>query len=185
MAKIGCKHLCFCKSGESTGTHLAGLVEANLTITNATGELYADNILWLSDSEFASGELAADIADLTLEQEALLFGATYTSGSKTLEAKAADTPAAGILGFVRSIVRRNASGVGEKKYQSVVFPNVKPARGSENASTKGSSIEYQTNPVTFTIMADANNKWKIVKEHDSEIAAIGEVNTQCGVTVSA
>lgn len=184
MALYGCKHLCF-QPTNGTGMFLAGMTEGNLTITNAEGELYADNILWFSDSEFASGELSVNIADLTLEQEATLFGSTYTSGTKKLEAKANDSAVSGVLGFVRNIARRDLStGAKTNKYQAVIFKNALPTRGDESVTTKGSSLEYQVHPINFKIMADANNIWKEVTEYDSEALAIGAVNTATGVTVS-
>ena len=39
MSKIGCKHMIFLPEEESAGIWLAGLVEANLTLSNATGAI--------------------------------------------------------------------------------------------------------------------------------------------------
>lgn len=179
MSKIGCKHMCFKPEGGETGFELAGLVEANLTINTASGELYADDIRWEHEEQFASGSLATEIADLTLQKQADLFGHTYTSGTNKLEKKAGDSAPYGVLGYVRTISRR---GVANKIYQAVVFNKAKASEGADNAQTKGSSIEYQTNAVTFGIDADDNGLWNSTTEHDTEAAAIAAVNTACGIS---
>ena len=181
MSKIGCKHMVFQPASSdpqtpNAGIWLAGLVEANLTLTNASGELYADNIRWESEDQFASGSLAAEIADLTLDKQGTLFGHTY-SAQDGLTKNASDSSPYGKLGYVRTLSRR---GVG-KVHQAVIFVRSKPVEQNDSVSTKGSSIEYQTNPVTFNIDAQDDGEWVTVKEFDTEDAAISYVDTECGL----
>ena len=63
-----------------TGIVLGRAVSTNLTITNAEGELYADDMLAEYVSEFASGELAAEVDNIAVENQAKLYGATYADG---------------------------------------------------------------------------------------------------------
>lgn len=178
MSKIGCKHMIFKPdTNGSTGLWLAGLVEANLTLTNASGELYADNIRWENEEQFASGSLATEIADLTLDKQATIFGHTY-SAENGLVKNANDSSPYGKLGYVRTLSRR---GVG-RIHQAVIFERAKAAESADSVSTKGSSIEYQTNPVTFSIDANDAGKWVTMKEFETEEAAITYVDTECGYT---
>lgn len=177
MSKIGCKHMIFKPDSDTAGMWLAGLVEANLTITNATGELYADDIQWEQDEQFASGSLATEIADLTLEKQGKLFGHTY-SAEGGLVKNVSDVAPSGKLGYVRTLSRR---GVG-RVYQGIVFTKAKPAEQNDNVSTKGSSIEYQTNPVTFNISSEDSGQWNTTKEFDTEAAAIAYIDEQCSYT---
>lgn len=178
MSKIGCKHMIFQpeQTGETAnaGIWLAGLVEANLTLTNASGEIYADNIQWEQEEQFASGSLATEIADLTLDKQATMFGHAY-SAEDGLVKNANDTSPYGKLGYVRTLSRR---GVG-RIHQAVVFDRAKASESADNVSTKGSSIDYQTNPVTFNISALDNGDWVTLKEFDTEAAAISFVDTEC------
>lgn len=181
MSKIGCKHMVFQPASSdpqtpNAGIWLAGLVEANLTITNATGEIYADDIQWEQDEQFASGSLATEIADLTLEKQGILFGHTY-SAQDGLVKNVADTSPYGKLGYVRTLSRR---GVG-RVYQGVIFVRAKPAEQNDSVSTKGSSIEYQTNPVNFNISSDDNGQWNATKEFTTEAEAISYVDTECNL----
>lgn len=177
MSKIGCEHMCFKPEDAAAGIELAGLVEANLTLNTASGELYADNIRWEHDEQFVSGSLASEIADLGLDKQATLFGHTYTANTKKLEKNANDSAPYGVLGFVRTLSVR---GVG-KVYQAVVFNRAKAAEGDDSVQTKGSSIEYQTNPVTFGIDADDNGKWNETTEFTTKAEAITAVNTACSI----
>lgn len=170
MSKIGCKHMIF-KPTSGTAIWLSGLVEANLTLSNATGEIYADNIQWEHEEQFASGTLATEIADLTLEKQGTLFGHTISDG--VLTKKADDSSPEGLLGYVRTLSRR---GIGQI-HQAVIFKKAKPSESADNVSTKGSSIEYQTHPVSFNISANDSNEWVTMKEFDTESAAISYVDT--------
>lgn len=178
MSKIGCEHMCFKPDDVNAGIELAGLVEANLTLNTASGELYADNIRWEHDEQFVSGSLASEIADLGLDKQAVLFGHTYTEATKKLVKNANDSSPYGTLGFVRTLSVR---GVG-KVYQAVVFNRAKAAEGDDSVQTKGSSIEYQTNPVTFGIDTDNDGKWNETTEFTTKTEAINAVNTACGIS---
>lgn len=179
MSKIGCKHMIFQKDSSTqtpnAGIWLAGLVEANLTLTNATGEIYADNIQWEQDTQFASGELATEIADLTLEKQAELFGHTLSNGE--LIKKTSDAAPTGKVGYVRTLSRR---GVGQI-HQAIIFNKAKASEASDNVTTKGSSIDYQTNPVSFNISSADSGEWCTVKEFETEDAAMTYIDTQLNV----
>ena len=68
-----------------------------------------------------------------------------------------------------------------KVHQAVIFVRSKPVEQNDSVSTKGSSIEYQTNPVSFNIDAQDDGQWVKVKEFDTEEAAISYVDTECGL----
>lgn len=163
----------------NAGIWLAGLVEANLTLTNATGEIYADNIQWEQDTQFASGELACEIADLTLEKQGTLFGHTVADGVMTK--KTSDVAPTGKVGYVRTLSRRNVGQI----HQAIIFNKAKASESADNVTTKGSSIDYQTNPVSFNISSADSGEWCTVKEFDTEATAITYLDTQLNYTASA
>ena len=89
MAAIGLKYMAWAPMASEpddaaptygTGIVLGRAVSTNLTITNAEGELYADDMLAEYVSEFASGELAAEVDNIAVENQAKLYGATYADG---------------------------------------------------------------------------------------------------------
>ena len=118
MAAIGLKYMAWAPMAlepddaaptYGTGIVLGRAVSTNLTITNAEGELYADDMLSEYVSEFASGELAAEVDNIAVENQAKLYGATYADGEMQMGGQ--DTaPYGGVGGFARWDVYRRRDG---------------------------------------------------------------------------
>ena len=83
MAEFGAKYPCFCKKDANAGVVLGKLVVANLTVTLASGELYADDGLDEQASEFASGSIAMETNDLTDDNASEIYGCTVSEGLVT------------------------------------------------------------------------------------------------------
>lgn len=164
MAEFGAKYPCFCKSGASAGVVLGKLVAANLTVTLASGELYADDALDEQLSEFASGSIAMETNDLTDDVASEIYGCTVTDG--VVAFKTGDTAPAGALGYIKALMRNKT-----KYYKAVYYPVVRAAIGNDNSQTKGSSITFATAQTTFTVMADDSGVWRKTKTCDTEAAA--------------
>lgn len=62
------------------------LVKADLTVTNASGELYGDDALAEKVDMFASGSVALETDDKTNEVHAALHGATVNEETKEVTA---------------------------------------------------------------------------------------------------
>lgn len=175
MAKIGCKHLNFCPVGADAGVNVGPLVEANLAINLASGEIYGDDIIQESASEFASGTLTCAVTDMAPEVASTLYGSTLTENE--LVDNAGDTAPYGALGYYKTML---VGGV--RTFEAVVYPKVKAALGNDDSTTKGSSIDFGSTPVTFTILTDATGNWRKRERFAVESEAITYVNTATSVT---
>ena len=89
MARIGFKYFCGAKmktepmDAEPTyeaGKQLGKAVSSNLSITNSEGELWADDQIAESMSEFASGTFTAEVDNIALADQAYMYGAKYVDG---------------------------------------------------------------------------------------------------------
>lgn len=135
------------------------LVKADLSITNASGELYADDALAEKVDMFASGSLALETDDKTDEVHAAIHGATKdTDTSEVTDADTDNAPRGGIV-YYKVIIRN-----GIRYYKGVYLPLVKAILGNDSAATKGSSITFGTSSTTFTVFRCNTGAWRITKE---------------------
>ena len=128
------------------------LVKADLTVTNASGELYADDALAEKVDMFASGVLALETDDKTDEVHAAIHGAT-----KDIES-----------GEVTDSDSDNAPRGGIVYYKGVFLPLCKAILGNDSAATKGSSITFGTSATSFTVFRCDSGAWRITKEFTGE-----------------
>ena len=175
MAQIGAKYPCFKPSSAEAGVVLGKLVTANLTVNLASGELYADDGLAEQLSEFASGTIAMETDNMTDAVATAIYGATVEDGVVTYNKE--NNPPEGILGYYKTLM---VAGV--RKYRAYIYPRAKAAVGNDNAQTRGSSITFQTEQTTFTIMDDDTGDWRKVKDCDTEAEAIAYIKSNCGIT---
>jgi hypothetical protein len=183
MASMGLKYMAWADiAGETTTavpTYNAGLVlgkavSVNSTVSNAEGELYADDMLAEYVSEFSSGELTAEVDNISLENQAKLYGATYADNEFTLS-PTDSAPHGGVGGYQVLIVG------GVRKYRAWFYPKVRASLPDWDGSTKGSSISFGTQPIKMKIMAPAYGPWYYVKEFTTEAAAKAYIDTKLGV----
>lgn len=141
-----------------------GIVSADVQVASNTAKLYADNMLW--DTETAMGDvtLTLDVADLPLEVQAALLGHEYDSTDKTLIKKSSDAAPYVAVGFEFLM----ASG----KKLCVWLYKGKFQEPNQNANTKGENTEFQTNSITGTFAAlkgaaDNTGRWQYSKEFEA------------------
>lgn len=162
MAEFGAKHPCFKPEGAGAELVVIGkLVAANLTVTLASGELYADDELAEQVSEFASGSIAMETDDMTDENASVVYGCKVVE--KILVDNVGDTAPTGRLGYYKVLMRNK-----KKFYKGFFYPRVKAALGNDNAQTRGSNITFQTTSTTFTVFADENGDWRKRQTFDKE-----------------
>lgn len=183
MASMGLKYMAWADiAGETTTavpTYNAGLVlgkavSVNVSVSNAEGEVYADDALAEYISEFSSGELTAEVDNISLENQAKLYGATYASDEFTLEPT--DSAPHGGVGGIQVLLVSNV-----RKFRAWFFPKVRASMPDWDAATKGSSISFGTQPIKMKIMAPAYGPWYYVKEFTTEAAAKAYIDTKLGV----
>jgi len=158
----------------NAGLVLGKAVSVNVSVSNAEGEVYADDALAEYISEFSSGELTAEVDNISLENQAKLYGATYVSDEFTLEPT--DSAPHGGVGGIQVLLVNNT-----RKFRAWFFPKVRASMPDWDAATKGSSISFGTQPIKMKIMAPAYGPWYYVKEFTTEAAAKVYIDTKLGV----
>lgn len=141
-----------------------GIVSANIQANSNTAKLFADNILWESETSMQDGTLDLDVADLPLEVQADLLGHTYDSTGKTLIKKSSDTaPYVAVGGeFLMANGKKLAFWLYKVKFQEP----------SQSGNTKGDNTEFQTNAIQGTFSAlkgggDNVGRWQYSQEFGS------------------
>ena len=160
MAKIGLSNLIYSilsEASDGTPTYdgaksLGKAVSANVSITNNSAMLYADDQLAESDTSFQTGTITCGVDEDADATFAPLLGHTITNG--TVVKNATDT--APFVGVGR-IITKMVSGV--YYYKAEVLFKVKFAEPSQSDTTKGESIEFSTSEIEGTIATLANGKW--------------------------
>ena len=184
MASIGLKYVSWGKMKTEPDNamptyesviELGKAVSANLTITNAEAELYANDMLAEYVAEFVSAELTMEVDNITLENQATLYGSTYADGEMKVSSE--DTaPYGGIGGYQVLMVN------GVRKYRAWVFPKAKASIPDWTGTTKGQSISFGTQPINLRIAAPKDTVWYYLKEFDTEAAAKAYVDDYIKVT---
>ena len=173
MAEFGLRHLCFKPHGAETGVVLGRACVANLAVTLASGELYADDGLAEQVSEFASGTLSAETDDMEDASAAVVYDATVVNGEVIYNRD--DNPPRGTIGYVKCLMVR-----GVKKYRAYILLDGKAAIGNDDGQTRGNNITFNTVKTTFTIFADDDGNWRKTKTFTSLPAALAYVDGICG-----
>lgn len=153
------------------------MIKGDLTLTFASGKLYADDALAESVDEFVSGSIALETDDILDDVAAEIYGATVTAG--LVDYKAGDSPPMGGLAYYKVLVRG-----GVKLYKGFYYPRVKAALGNDTAQTKADSITFGTSTTTLTVYQSNIGTWRQTEEFDDEAEVIAWVNKKLGVTES-
>lgn len=186
MAKMGLKYMAWneldTESDSAIPTYKANsaivvgrMVSLNVAISNSEGELYADDMLAEYASEFSSADLTAEVDNISLENQAKLYGATYTQEGE-FQAKANDNaPYGGVGGY--QVLQIN----GAKKYRAWFYPKAKAAMPDFDGTTKGNSISFGTQPIAMKVASPKFGPWYYAKEFDTEAAAKAYVDDKVGI----
>lgn len=185
MASIGLKYFYWAKMKDEpagavptyeTGKVIGKAVSTNLTITNSEGELYADDMLAEYVSEFSSGDFSAETDNITLQDQAALYGATYSDNE--IQFGSQDTAPYGCFGGVQVLMVRGA-----RKFRAWFFAKAKASIPDWTGATKGNSVSFATQPIRMKIMAPEFGPWYRIKEFDTEEAAKAYIETAANVAV--
>ena len=180
MAKIGLRKLYYSKLTEaSDGTpsydgikSLAKAVSSNLSVTNNSAELFADDALAESDYSFASGTLQLGCDDDSVFDE--LLNHTESSDEITFNA----TDAAPYVGVAQIVVKMVA---GTLSYVAEILNKVKFSEPNEENATKGETVNFGTYTIEGKVHALANGQWKQSKKFTTEAAAIAYITSEFAV----
>lgn len=150
--------------GEDNAVNIGKLVKADLTVSLASGKLYADDALSESVDEFSSGTIAMETDDMTDTVAATVYGATSSDGEVSY--KAGDSAPLGGLAYYKVLMRN-----GVKLFKGYFYPRVKAVLGNDTAQTKGDSITFGTNSTSFTVYRCNSDEWRRTKEFTAEAEA--------------
>ena len=174
MAKIGLKNFRYgllyeAQDGTATygeGKKPAKAVSCNVSITNNSAMLYADDTLAESDTSFQSGTVTMGIDNDDLETMATLLGHTYSTENGIVRSSADTAPYVGL----GRVITRVTNGV--RNYKVEFLSKVKFGEPSEENTTKGESVEFGTTEIEGTVAALANGEWSKAKVFTSETEAL-------------
>lgn len=136
-----------------------GLISVGLNVTYQEATLYADDIIFAEEKVFEKAEVTLDLADLPLEDRAILFG--HTLGEDGVEKSGSDDSPPYI-----AIMFESKKHNGEIRYVKLLKGRF--SEDAEDLNTKGGNTEYQTHKVTATFIARKNDhQWRYIKDADA------------------
>lgn len=163
MARIGLTNLWYSHLTEGTdGTptydgakQLGKAVSCNVSITNNSATLYADDALAESDTSFASGTMKLGVADDDESIFADLLGHSITTEGVVTKTSTDVAPYVGVGRVVTKMVD------GAYKYKAEFIFKVKFSEPSADENTKGENIEFSTPEIEGIIsaLADDSGTW--------------------------
>lgn len=167
MAQVGLKDLHFATLTEdsvdnlsyATPEPLVGAINATISPSVNTQEVYADDQLWESVSALGKIDVEIETADLPLVTRAKILGNKIEDG--VLIENKSDIPPHIALGF------RSQKSNGKFRYVWLLKGIAQPM--AEEYTTKKDSIEHKTPKLTLTFMPRLNDgEWKHTADEDSE-----------------
>ena len=174
MAKIGLQNFRFgilTEAADGTPTYGAAqtpgkAISCSVEVENNDASLYADDVLQESDTSFAGGTVTIGIDREDIQTMATLLGHTVDSQTNTMTRNTGDTaPFVGLARIV-TVLRDNV-----QKFKVEMLYKVKFSEPSQNDTTKGESVEFNTYELEGTIAALANGNWSQSGIYDSKEAA--------------
>ena len=164
-----------------TGKVLGRMISANISWTRNDNPLYADDAIAENDNGVTGGTIELNSDDISDEGRVYVLGVTEVTVTNGKEYETTDTPAPYVgVGFLR--VKRKA---GETSYIAEWLHKVQFGMDSEEAQTKGESIEWQTptlNGKIFGVRNDSslNNHYRRTATFETLAAAKAWLDDKAG-----
>lgn len=188
MASFGAKYPHFAKIKEEPEGQLpvyegepvriGRLVKADLSVTMASGKLFADDVLAESVEEFVSGSLAMETDDMEDSVASVVYGAEVAD--KEVHYKSGDSAPVGGLSYYKVLKRR-----GKTIYKGYFHPRVQAALGNDSAGTKTDNITFGTTNTSFTVFPCESTDWRITSEFENENEVKAWVKEKLSPTAAA
>lgn len=179
MAKIGLNNLWYSKLTEAQdgtptydGAHSFGkAVSANVSISNNSAALYADDVLAESDTSFQSGTVTLGVDDDREATFADVLGHSITEEGEVVRNANDTAPWVGLGRIVVKMVNNVRS------YKVELLYKVKFSEPSQEDQTKGESVEFSTPEIEGTIATLANGDWSDSKVFTTKEAALAYIQS--------
>ncbi len=167
MAKVGMRRARYCKitiTEDDTGKDvesygevktISKAIRANTSVNAAQADLYADDGLAETASEFIDGSMTFEGDDIEPAVEAEVTGVTLTEAGE-LKNSGDDTSPYLRFGF---IVRRYKGN--KSQYMGIVFTKLKFDPIPDDYETKGQSIVFKTLTMTAKFTTNTEGIWRI------------------------
>lgn len=182
MAKIGLNNFRYSVASvdASTGAITYGTpkkpakaISFNFTPTVADAKLYADDGVAESDSRVTGGTVSMGIDREDLETLANILGQTYAS-NEVADDSNKSAPYVGVGRVTRMVVD------GTQKYRGTVLSLVKFKEPTEEDSTMGESIEFNTTTLEGDMVIPVNGIWRHRKVFESQSDAVAYIESHLG-----
>lgn len=147
-------------------------VSCNVSISNNSAALYADDALAESDTSFQSGTVTLGVDDDREATFADILG--HEIDSETGEVTYNVDDVAPWVSLARIVVKLVEN---VKIYKVEVLYKVKFAEPSQDNNTRGESVEFSTPEIEGTIATLANGDWKTTKVFNTKDAAKAFITT--------
>lgn len=185
MAKIGLNNFRYAiltEAQDGTPSYAGALTPAkaiscNVSINNNDASLYADDSLAESDTSFNNGTVTIGIDKADDTTMADLLGHTVTDGE--LVRKTTDVAPYVGLGRVITEMINNVL-----KYRVEILYKCKFSEPSQEDTTKGESVEFNTYEIEGTVNALANGEWSKSKVFTTKADAISYLEGVFGQSTS-
>ena len=155
----------------------AKAISCTVNITNNNASLYADDALAESDTSFQTGTVDMGIDDEDLETQAGMLGHTYSDG-RIVRSSSDIAP---YIGFGRVVKKWINNTI---KWKVEFLYKVKMAEPSQEDTTQGETLAFNTSSMTGTVATLANGKWSEAKVFDTQEAAVSYLESLLAATPS-
>lgn len=143
---------------------LGAAVKAYLTINYAEAQLFGDDVLQLDLREFTGAQLDAETLLNDLEVESQIFGSTLEAGVLTDHKD--DSARAGGYGYIQKLKTQLGT-----VFRACFLYYVRARMTADNADTRGSSITFANNAITYGVMPDNTGAWRARQDFGTEADA--------------
>ncbi len=174
MAKIGLAEPWFAKRTVTNGvvSYTGGFkcgkaVALSITPQYAEAQLYGDDVLAESATEFKYADISNDTTTVPIEAMETVFGHTVDDTDNSVVFAADD-----VANFVGQCSMTKVMADNVVTYETIFLPKVKFNDPGESYSTKGDSLEFKTNAFVGKAYAEDDGTWKETAIHTTKAAAI-------------
>ena len=174
MAKIGLNNLWYTKVTESPdGTptfdgakSFGKAVSCNVSISNNSATLYADDALAESDTSFQSGTVSLGVDDDRETTFADVLGHSIDAEGLVVRNINDVAPYVALARIIVKLVNN------VKLYKVEILYKVKFSEPSSDTNTRGESVEFATPTIEGQVSALANGKWSEAKTFTTKAEAL-------------
>ncbi len=170
---------------KSSGWDVGKAISGNLTINRNANPLYADDVIAEDDNGITSMDLELGLDDILEDIQAKMgILKEVTAGTPSVTTYYDTSASAKDVGVGYIRVRRKN---GTTKYQAIWIYQTKFSKNSENAQTKGESIEWQTPTINgkcvgLDVDSSGEVSFRKIRIFDTESAANTYLDGLAGIT---